>query len=190
MKKTIYFSIIAFLLFSACHHNKKEGEITVKAQTQSELIQLFNQGDSLFKIGAPDTMLMCHFVADALDFVKLHPEESAAPEILMRAGETCIRLAEYSDEHLFKTRYAKKALDIYNKVQKVYPDFADIKMCYFNRGVIYDDILQDYESAKFEYSDYIHKYPEDSLSVQLRTYIKFLGKSPEEIMKETCQSQN
>lgn len=188
MKRILYFSILISLLFVACHRNNKDGEITDKAHNQAELFQIFQKGDSLFKIGQPDTTLMCHFVGDALEYVESHPEEAVAPEIMMRAGETCIRLAEISSEHMFKINYAKKGLDIYNQVQKVYPDYEDIKMCYFNRGVIYDDILQDYESAKFEYSDYIHKYPEDSLSVQLRTYIKFLGKSPEEIMKETCKN--
>ena len=171
------------VLFCACNKAKKGTGLTEKTQNQSELVQMFQQCDSLYMLGTPDTVQMCLFVDKAVEFADAFPEEVIAPELLMRAGETCIRLAEYADQRPLKIKYAKQALDIYNKVQKVYPDYSDLKMCYFNRGVVYDDILQDYESAKFEYSDFIHKYPDDSLSVQLKIYIQYLGKSPEELMK-------
>ncbi len=190
MKRILYLCFIAGVLFFACHRENKGGNLTEKTQGQSELVQMFQQCDSLYKIGTPDTVKMCLFVEKAVEFAEAFPEEVISPELLMRAGETCIRLAEYADQKPLKIKYAKQALDIYNKVQKVYPDYPDLKMCYFNRGVVYDDILQDYESAKFEYSDFIHKYPDDSLSVQLKVYIQYLGKSPEEIMRETVKSNS
>ena len=178
------------LLCFACNKGKKGSGLTEKTQSQSELVQMFQQCDSLYKIGTPDTVQMRLFVEKTVEYADEFPEEMITPELLMRAGETCIRLAEYADQKSFKVKYAKQALDIYNKVQKVYPDYADLKMCYFNRGVVYDDILQDYESAKFEYSDFIHKYPDDSLSVQLKVYIQYLGKSPEEIMETFKGTEN
>lgn len=188
MRKTISICLLFVALFVACNQNKQSSGLTEKTLWQSELVQMFQQGDSLFKIGKPDTVLMRSFIEKAVEFAEIYPEEEISPELLMCAGETGIRMAESVGVESLKVKYAKQSLDIYNQVQKVYPDYADLKMCYFNRGVIYDDILQDYESAKFEYSDFIHKYPDDSLSVQLKVYIQHLGKSPEEIMQVIKES--
>ena len=69
-------------------------------------------------------------------------------------------------------------IDIY----EIYPEYEGVKNCIFYRGTTYDDILHDYKSAEIEFRDYIHKYPQDSVSAILKDYlVNGLGKSPDEI---------
>ena len=66
----------------------------------------------------------------------------------------------------------------------IYPENPNIKYCYFHRGTIYDDILEDYRSAENEFRELIHRFPDDSLSINISAYIQYLGKTPEQIMAE------
>ena len=70
---------------------------------------------------------------------------------------------------------------IFHKFQDQYPNDEQTKYCYYQRGIVYDDILGDYRSAEDEFRDFIHLYPNDSLAPQLEQYLKIMGKTESEI---------
>ena len=63
----------------------------------------------------------------------------------------------------------------------IHPDHEQARMCYYQRGIVYDDILQDHRSAEEEFRDFIHLYPDDPLTPQLKQYLSLMGKSEKEI---------
>jgi tetratricopeptide (TPR) repeat protein len=98
------------------------------------------------------------------------------------AGMTYAKYAkELMRDSTAMMKYAQKSIQIFDIIQKVYPDYENSKNTYLYRGVIYDDILEDYEKAKSEYSEYIYKHPNDSASSNLKEYLKYLGVTTNEI---------
>jgi hypothetical protein len=188
MKKLFYILLIA-LLFTSCNEKKKNNIIEDKIMVQSTMMQTYQKADSLRKTGIIDTVLFNNFINQAISFANKYPEDETTPEILLNAGFSSMIMAKYTketnpDDKISMVKFAKQGISIFNKIQKVYPDYEGVKFCYYNRGIIYDDILEDYPSADFEYREYINKYPNDSISNNLRDYLKFLGKSPDEIMSQ------
>lgn len=188
MKRIIYFLSMVFLLVS-CTENSKNTTLEEKGRAQSALLLSFQKADSLRQTGAMNIELYKRFIDQAVAFYEEYPEESITPEMLQNAGVSSMTVAKFIKEFNAEdesgiVEYAKKGIEIFDLIQKVYPDYEGAKKAYLNRGIIYDDILGDYKSAEYEYMEYITKYPHDSISVNLRYYIQYLGKTPEEIIAE------
>lgn len=188
MRKTVLFcALIISILLSGCHHKKLgQGNTAQNAsKEQVELLQLYHEADSIYyKCGRVDTALFNEFINKATVFVNKHPEEQISPEMLYRAGIGSMILAKSATKRPEIAKNAKTALSIFNNYQKIYPDKDKAKYCYWQRAIIYDDILGDALSAEDEYRDFINRYPNDSLTPQFEQYIKLLGKSESEIDKE------
>jgi len=183
MKKCLYFLfVLSILISSSCKSKQESNPIEEKSKMQSELIQSYLSADSIYKMGVVNIPIMTTFVDNAQKFAAAYPEESIAPEYLFKAGVLSMTLARSAQNKEDIAKYAQKALDIFNSIQKVYPEYEGVRNCIFYRGTTYDDILHDYKSAEIEFRDYIHKYPQDSISSILKDYlVNGIGKSPDEI---------
>lgn len=183
MKKCLYLLfILSILISTSCKSKKESNPIEEKSKMQSELIQSYLSADSIYKMGVINIPIMSTFVDNAQKFATAYPEEAIAPEYLFKAGVLSMTLARTAQTKEEITKYAQDALAIFNNIQKVYPEYEGVKNCIFYRGTTYDDILHDYKSAEIEFRDYIHKYPQDSVSAILKDYlVNGLGKSPDEI---------
>lgn len=188
MKKIIY--CIAFIcLFVACEKSGKKNILESKSASQSNIIQLYQKADSLRETGAIDISLYQQFIEESVAFYEEYPEDPTSPKLLLDAGVACMTMAKYYKdfypaEKVTMVQHAQKALDIFEIMGKVYPDYPETKSSLLNKAIVYDDILEDYRSAEYEYREYIHKYPTDSTSINLQIYLQYLGKSPEDIMAE------
>ena len=188
MKRVIYCLLLASLFFSCSEKNKKTSLEEI-SKAQSSMIQAYQKADSLRHEGVIDVNLSDSFIQQALAFYEMYPEEKMAPEMLVNAGVLSMTLAKYfkdihPDDISSKVKYAEQALSIFNIILKVYPDYEGVKNSHLNKGIIYDDILEDYASADTEYREFIHKYPHDSIAINIANYLQYLGKTPEEIMME------
>lgn len=97
---------------------------------------------------------------------------------------------EQSLQYLFKAldvamnmRMAQKSLDISEKILTEYPDFEKCDLVAFMRGMIFDGMLHDVNSARTEYENMIAKYPDSELVPSAQNSIKLLGLSDEEIIR-------
>lgn len=189
MRNRLHIAILLFAglsLFAACRHdgtqqNKKKGF----GSKQRDLIALYDKADSVYHFkGRADTALFERFIRKAVDFAQSYPKDEMAPDMLYRAGVGSMILAKSAPDRDHTAQYAKQAIEIFNTYQSLFPDGEKAEFCYYQRGIIYDDILGDSRSAESEYRDYINRNPGDSISIQLEQYIKFLGKTEEEIAKE------
>ena len=190
MRKNLCFLLVIFTL-AACHNKNQEtnNSLNEVGKEQSSLIQAYQKTDSLRLIGAVDVAASEDFVRQAWNFYEKYPEEKITPEMLTNSAIASMTLAKYYKEMPpgdipMKIKHAEHALLIFNTLIKVYPDYEGIKVSYLNKGIVYDDILEDYLSADMEYREYIHKYPHDSVSVNLSNYLPFLGKTADEIFEE------
>lgn len=174
----------AILLAAGCHQRAANGESRKPGSRQKEIVELYNMADSVYyNEGRIDTAMFARFIAKAVSFSEAYPKDEISEKMLYRAGIGSMILAKAAKDRIQTAEYAKKALYIFNLYQKNYPDSENARYCYYQRGIIYDDILDDCSSAENEYRDFINRYPDDPLSAQLSAYIKILGKSDKEIGK-------
>ncbi len=176
--------MLGCLLLGGCH--TKEGSDKTKkfGSKQASLIELYNMADSVYyQQQRIDTALFGRFIRTAVDFAKSYPTDEIAPDMLYRAGVGSMILAKAAHTQEQTAQYAKQAIAIFHQYQEQYPSGDKAEFCYYQRGIIYDDILGDTRSAENEYRDYINRNPNDSLSRQLEHYIKLLGLSEQELEK-------
>jgi len=180
----IYLIAISFAILGASCHGKNGNKENQALSERQELERLYHIADSIYyKCGRIDTGAFSRFISKATLFVDAHPDDTISPVMLYRAGIGSMILAKAADGQILTAEYCKKAIAIFDKFQKTYPDNPKADFCFYQRGIIYDDILGDWNSAEVEYKDFINRHKDDSLAIQLSQYIELLGKSEEEINK-------
>ncbi len=182
IKKIVLFLLIVSI--SVACAPKEPKETNEKMMTQSEILVQYGKITEQIETNAIPREEIQTFITKVLQYVQETPEDVNAPDFLFKAGVLSITLAKTAVTPEQKAHSANQALDIFSKLERIYPENENIKPSILNRAFLYDDVLQDYNSAKTIYSDYIHRYPNDSVSLHLKTYIETLGKTPEELMEE------
>jgi len=178
-KLLIWITIFIMVFGTSCHRESNNKLLQEKGKSLTAVLQLLQQLDSLSSLGEFDTHIAKNYIAKAEEFGGAYPEDLMSAELLYKAGLAAMTVAKTSKNQAPKETdlYAQKALTIFDDIQKVYPEFSGIKDCIFYKGVVYEDILDDYENAELFYKAFIARYPSDSSAVSF----EFLGKSAEEI---------
>ncbi len=171
----------AGLLLAACGGKDHATKTEIKAETDS-LMAAYHYSDSLYAIvGRIDTTAFNEFITRAMAFAESHPQDTLAPGMLYRAGVGSMILAKAANNPASRATNAKRALAIFNQFQEQFPQHDQAKLCYWQRAIVYDDILGDWRSAESEYRDFINRFPNDSLTPVFQQYLTILGKSESEI---------
>jgi tetratricopeptide (TPR) repeat protein len=184
IKKLIWFVIFVLILMQGCNKTSNNTLLQEKGKAQMTVLQLLQTIDSLGFLGEYDPVIVKDYIAKAEEFGSNYPEDLTAAEFLYKAGLMAMTVAKASDNPAETALYSQKAILIFNDIQRIYPDFNGIRDCVINKAIIYEDILHDYKNAEIYYREFIARYPTDTLSVNLESYLPFLGKSAEEIMAE------
>jgi len=184
-QKVLFLSTVILLVFSAgCHRESGNALLQQKGKKQTCVLQLLQQIDSLGNIGECYTTAAHDYIIKAEEFSSEYPEDPMSAEFLYKAGLVAMTVAKITDNKEETEFYGQKALSIFDDIQRVYPDYVNFKNCMLNKGVVYDDILHDYQNAEIHYREFILKYPTDSLAINIEAYLQYLGKTPEEIIKQ------
>jgi len=184
MKQKVLSLFVSISLVFATGCNRESGNTLLqqKGKSQTTMIQLLHQIDSLGDLGEYNITIAKDYIAKSEEFSSTYPEDPMSAEFLYKAGLLAMTVAKVSETTEETKLYCQKALIIFDDIQRVYPDFIHIKNCMLNKGVVYDDILHDYQNAEIQYKEFIVKYPTDTLAMNIESYLQFLGKSPEEIL--------
>jgi len=184
-QKAFFLSTFILLIFAiSCHRESGNVLLQQKGKLQTTVIQLLQQIDSLGILGEYNVTIAKDYILKAEEFSREYPEDPMSAELLYKAGLISMTVAKFSGNPEDTEFYSHKTLNIFDDIQRVYPDYANIKNCMLNKGVVYDDILHDYENAEIHYKEFIARYPTDSLAINIEAYLQYLGKSPEEIIKQ------
>ncbi len=108
-----------------------------------------------------------------LDYAKYYPTDTLSAAFLFNAGGLASSTAQYP-----------RAITLYQNVSSKFPQSRLIPECLLVEGFIYDNNLNDTANARKKYNELVEKYPHDSLAIQAKQAMKFLGKTPDEIGKE------
>jgi len=185
MKRLITIILVSVLL-AAC--GGKRAEQKAIRQESDSLLAAYHHSDSIYALcGRIDTTAFESFIVKAMDFAEKHPDDTLAPGMLYRAGVGSMILSKYADRMgnvESRARNAKRALAIFNQFQEQYPEHDQARLCYWQRAIVYDDILGDWRSAESEYRDFINRFPNDSLTPVFQQYLTLLGKTESQLEEE------
>lgn len=110
---------------------------------------------------------------DYLDFADEYPEDSLAPKFLHKAAELSLAI-----------EMPKDAVSTLDTLISRYPDYAYLPDALFFKGFILENHMKDIPAAKKAYVDFLKRFPDHELAIQVSQTIENLGKSPEELVKE------
>jgi tetratricopeptide (TPR) repeat protein len=111
-------------------------------------------------------------------FSEENPEDTTSASYLFKAAELSMNL-----------QLGSQAILYYDKIMNNYPEFNKVEECLFLKAFVYENQLQDMDNAKKYYTQFIEEYPNHILVKDAEASIKYLGKSPEELVK-MFQEQN
>jgi tetratricopeptide (TPR) repeat protein len=183
-KRLFLFAVVLLVFTISCHREAGKTLLLQKGEKQTSVIQLLQQIDSIGNMGECYTTIAKDYIVKAEDFCNTYPEDPMSADFLYKAGLIAMTIAKITENEEETEFYGQKALSIFEDIQRVYPDYANIKNCILNKGVIYDDILHDYQKAENLYKEFILRYPTDTLAINIKTYLQYIGKTPEEILAE------
>lgn len=110
---------------------------------------------------------------DACEAYALGNSDSGmAPEYLYRAAEMARTLKTYP-----------KALSIYDWIEDRYPNYEKAATTMFLKGFMLENELNDKESARKVYQEFVTKFPKSDLQDDVKFLLDNIDKSDEEIMK-------
>jgi hypothetical protein len=107
-----------------------------------------------------------------LDYAKHFPDDTLSAAFLFNAGGLASSTSQYP-----------RAVTLYQNVTSKFPQSRLVPECLLVEGFIFDNDIHDTANARKKYNELIQKFPNDSLSIQAKQAIKFLGKTPDEIGK-------
>ena len=166
MKTIKNLKLLAFIsiVFFACSSPKQGKETQIKQLED----QLFSDENKMV-----DRNKANELIAAYIEFADEFPENEQSPAYLFKAGDMAMNL-----------NMPRKAIKVFDRILKKYPDFDKAPQCLFLKGYIYENSLGDLGEAKKTYEEFLKKYPDDDFADDAEVSIKNLGKSPEELIKE------
>lgn len=105
-------------------------------------------------------------------YAKAHPKDTASVNFLFKAGDIAMNM-----------EMPGQAILYYDRVLVMDPDFRKAPESLFLKAFIYENQMGDLEQAKKFYELFLEKYPTHVLAKDAEASLKYLGKSPEELIK-------
>lgn len=163
MLRNLIFITLALFLFSCSSQqqekNKKINELEASVFDSTKLSINKNIASELIKL----------YEAYANEF----KTDTASPMYLFKAGELAMSLNE-----------GMKAMMLYKKIEQEYPDYKKAPVGIFLQAFLYENYLNDKESAKKIYTNFISKYPNHELVKDAKASLENIDIPLEELIKK------
>jgi len=160
--------VIITLAMVSCNTTPKEKQLKAISNLEQEL----------YSQQSLDKEKGLHMIDTYVNFSKQYPVDTTSAVFLFKAAEIAMNL-----------QLGSQSIYYYDKILSNYPDFFKSAECLFLKAFIYENQMNNLEEAKKYYSQFIAEYPNHILVKDAKASIKFLGKSPEELV-EMFQEMN
>jgi outer membrane protein assembly factor BamD (BamD/ComL family) len=164
MKKIYIVSLLALTVVAGCNSRQEKLSASIR-ELCAAAVDTVNL--TVNKDKALGAMNACK------EYAGLFPTDSLSAPYLLIAAEMAMRLQK-----------PQEAVDLYAQVFRNYPGYAKASQCLFMQAFIYENDLHDLDKAKELYTDFITRYPNDEFADDARACLRYLGKSPEELIRE------
>ena len=135
---------------------------------------------NMFSVSSqPDKSRLDEMLALYCSFVEQNPEHPQSPEYLTRALD--LSVAYMTPE---------KSLEIAEKIEREYPNFAKMSYVLFVEGYfIYDQQLHDIDKAREVLERLVRDYPDGEFTSSARDIMENLGLTPEELIMKFQEAE-
>lgn len=120
-----------------------------------------------------DTGSVSELISAYQNFAARYAQDSLSPEFLYRAAGLANGF-----------RRGTQSIDLYESIINTYPDFKRIPECYFMEAFVFENEQGNIGKAYECYSKFLDKYPDHDLADDARAALKYLGKTPDEMVRE------
>ena len=111
-------------------------------------------------------------------FANDFPTDSLAPDYLFKAGDVAMN-----------TNRSNKAIELYDRIITNFGSYHKAPEALFLKGYVYENNLGRLDKAQAIYEEFLEKYPDNEFADDAEVSLKYLGKSPEELI-EIFQQEN
>ena len=123
-------------------------------------------------------------------YSKVYNEFPDSPE----GGKACFEIGKYYQSmlapNLPKEESMRKAITYYNIVVKTYDSIKEAQPALFMIAFIHDNELNEPDSAKIFYTQFVDKYPNSDLAKSAKIELQSLGQKPEDILNQKQEKVN
>jgi len=161
IKLTLFVAVIATAVSCTSKREREINEIT-KLEKQLE-------GEGARPDQAKLNTLLDAYVA----FVDKNPADTSAPDFLYKAVNLSIGIGN-----------GTRAMELIDRTMNEFPHSKYIAETVFLKAYVYENLLNNLGQASVVYNDFLSKYPDHDLADDAEAALKYLGKSPEEMVKE------
>jgi len=170
-------SLIFILALIGCGGSEQQS----KAQAQTSVVNqsaLKSRIDQLEATLAASTSLdvdqkkVSELIEKSIQYVDAFPKDAGSPAYLFRTGEVCTSTGD-----------AEKALALWERMQKDYPDHEKTPIALFFQGFTCENNLKDTSRAKKYYNAFLEKHPNHEYADQVQMLLKNIDISPEDLIK-------
>ncbi len=171
MKKVRLIAVlfVGIMVLSCNQPSQKE---TDKTQLNAEAIQLMEQ-DIQKPDGTMDITKANKLLKKYDDIITRDKGNPLRAEYLFKAGNLAMNINK-----------PNVALRHFENLLANYPKNPKAEQALFLRAFVLDNSLKEYEKAETAYKDFIKKYPRSEFADDAKASLQYLGKSPEELIKE------
>jgi len=166
MFRTYSLVFIAVILLTVSCNNNAEKQKLASAVTELEAVILSDTTSLL------DRGLALELIQAYENYANALPQDSLSPEYLYKGAEIAMNL-----------QMAGRAIEFHQRILKNYPDFDKRSYCLFLQAFIYENQMQQYETAKKLYLEFIEDFPDHPLADDAEVSMANMGKSLEELIK-------
>lgn len=150
---------------TACNSNAEKK----KLQAEVDRIETIIYADT---IGMPDRNKALELIQAYENYVNAFPEDTLSPEYLYKGAEVAMNMM-----------MAGRAIEYHQRIMNAYPDFDKVSYSLFLQAFIYENQMQQFDTAKKIYQQFIDTYPDHPLADDARVSLQNMGRSIEELIE-------
>lgn len=160
----LFVLVIAGVLLQACQSPEQ------KQLKKIKMLEAEVYGDASGMIDREKALAL---VNAYVDFATENPSHDKSAEYLFRAGDISMN-----------TAYPERAIELYSRVHRDYPDYEKNPESLFLIAFIFDNKLENLQKAEQTYKQFRELYPDHGLADDAEILLEHLGKSPDEMVRE------
>ena len=166
MKKLQFHLLITGLLITvmitACQSPRDESI----ANIENTEMEVFSEN------GMIDRNRVDELIETYVGFADEFPEDTLAPDYLFKAGDISMN-----------TNRSRQAIRFYDRIITEFPDYKKTPEAMFLKAYVYENNLGRLDKAKEIYETFLTLYPNNEFADDAEVSLRFLGKSPEELIE-------
>jgi len=158
----LFAGLMLALILTACKSPREKSIDSIKTTEQ----EIFTEN------GMIDRNRVDELIDAYVGFADEFPEDTLAPDYLFKAGDISMN-----------TNRSRQAIRYYDRIIDEYSDYKKTPEAMFLKGYVFENNLGRLDKAKEIYEAFLKLYPDNEFADDAEVSLRYLGKSPEELIE-------